>query len=55
VDVVWMKPNMAVVLSSTSLSMALHTVRPMHAAKGYLDIDCEEKRDPRSDATHTLI
>ncbi len=27
------------------------TVRPMRAATGQTSIDCEEKRDPRNDAT----
>ena len=50
-DVVWMKPNMSAVLSSTPKSVALQTVRPMRAATGKTSIDCEEKRDPRNDAT----
>ena len=40
-----MKPNMSVVLSSTSKSLALQTVRPMRAATGKTSIDCEEKRE----------
>ncbi len=51
VDVVWMKPNMSAVLSSTPKSVAPQTVRPMRAATGKTSIDCEEKRDPRNDAT----
>ena len=46
-----MKPKMTAVLQSTPKSVALQTVRPMRAATDSLSVDCEEKREPRSDAT----
>jgi len=54
VDVVWMKPCTSAVLESTSKSLALHTVQPMPAADRSTYTDCEEKRDPRQDATNRM-
>ena len=56
VDVVWMKPNISAVLKKHVRKLG-SPHRPTYACSGWpctTSTDCEEKRDPRQDATNSM-